>query len=96
MAKPNGSQNVEQLRTRIDRGETKDKTPGGDPAAAPLGTDDEAAGTRPTREQVAAATHAELAHAPAQQSNRAFTVVIVLVAILTVLAVVAALIMSSP
>ena len=36
---------VEQLRRDIDAGRTGDKSPGSDPAAAPLGTDDEAAGT---------------------------------------------------
>jgi hypothetical protein len=34
-----------ELRKRIDRGETGDKVAGFDPAAAPLGTDEEAAGT---------------------------------------------------
>ena len=37
--------NVSRLRADIDSGRTGDKTPGHDPAAAPLGTDDEAAGT---------------------------------------------------
>lgn len=36
---------VERLRRDIDAGRTGDKIPGSDPAAAPLGTDDEAAGT---------------------------------------------------
>jgi hypothetical protein len=36
---------TEQLKHAIDSGETADKVPGFDPAAAPLGTDDEAAGT---------------------------------------------------
>ena len=35
----------EQLRAAIDRGDTRDKVAGSDPAAAPLGTDEEAAGT---------------------------------------------------
>lgn len=35
-----------RLRADIDRGRTGDKTEWPDPAAAPLGTDDEAAGTR--------------------------------------------------
>ncbi|MGQ9367787.1 hypothetical protein [Azospirillum sp. ST 5-10] len=38
---------AQRLRAAIDRGETGDKVPNEDPAAAPLGTDDEAAGTRP-------------------------------------------------
>lgn len=36
---------VEWLRRDIDAGRTGDKSPGSDPATAPLGTDDEAAGT---------------------------------------------------
>ncbi|MDQ2101844.1 hypothetical protein [Azospirillum isscasi] len=38
---------AQRLRDSIDRGLTGDKIPAADPAAAPLGTDDEAAGTRP-------------------------------------------------
>jgi hypothetical protein len=37
--------NTARLRADIDAGKTGDKTPGEDPAAAPLGTDEEAAGT---------------------------------------------------
>ncbi|WP_370222525.1 hypothetical protein [Pararhodobacter marinus] len=36
-----------QLRRAIDQGVMRDKVAGDDPAAAPLGTDDEAAGTPP-------------------------------------------------
>lgn len=36
---------TEQLRDDIDRGRTGDKVNASDPAAAPLGTDEEAAGT---------------------------------------------------
>lgn len=42
--------NVSQLRRDIDKGKTGDKVAGTDPAAAPLGTDDEAAGTSPVVE----------------------------------------------
>jgi len=35
----------DQLRGAIDSGKTRDKVAGRDPAAAPLGTDEEAAGT---------------------------------------------------
>ena len=42
---------VDQLRKEIDRGQTADKAPGVYPAAAPLGTDDEAGGNPPTPEQ---------------------------------------------
>ena len=45
--------NVTELRARIDAGRTGDKTPGVDPAAAPLGTDEEAAGTPPDPAAVA-------------------------------------------
>jgi hypothetical protein len=38
--------NPDILRAQIDRGLTFDKVAAPDPAAAPLGTDDEAAGTR--------------------------------------------------
>lgn len=37
---------AERERMAIDRGHTGDKIPYGDPAAAPLGTDDEAGGHR--------------------------------------------------
>ena len=37
--------NADQLRDAIDRGRTGSKVPFSDPAAAPLGTDEEAAGT---------------------------------------------------
>lgn len=43
---------VDSLRRDIDRGVTGDKVPGNDPAAAPLGTDDEAAGAPPTRREI--------------------------------------------
>jgi len=46
------SATTEQLRRDIDRGLTGDKIPVEDPAAAPLGTDDEAAGTPPTADDV--------------------------------------------
>ncbi len=36
--------NWDQVRHRIDSGATGDKVAGSDPAAAPLGTDDEAGG----------------------------------------------------
>ena len=50
---------VDQLRKEIDRGETGDRAPGVDPAAAPLGTDDEAGGNPPTREQRAMEAEAQ-------------------------------------
>lgn len=49
-----------QLRDDIDSGRTGAKVAAPDPAAAPLGTDDEAAGTPPSGAAVAAARAAEL------------------------------------
>lgn len=50
---------VAQLKNDIDSGRTGDKTGGFDPAAAPLGTDDEAAGTPPSPEVIVQARAAE-------------------------------------
>ncbi|WGD30467.1 hypothetical protein AncyloWKF20_01085 [Ancylobacter sp. WKF20] len=50
---------ADRLRADIDRGQAGDKVPFSDPAAAPLGTDDEAAGTPPTAERVALARATE-------------------------------------
>ena len=44
------SAEAQRLRDSIDKGLSGDKVPAADPAAAPLGTDDEAAGTRPPPE----------------------------------------------
>jgi hypothetical protein len=44
--------NVDQLRADIDSGKTGDKIPFPDPAAAPLGTDAEAAGYPPSRREL--------------------------------------------
>ena len=49
-----------QLRDDIDSGRTGAKVAASNPAAAPLGTDDEAAGTPPSGATVAAARAAEL------------------------------------
>lgn len=48
------------LRTAIDEGRTGDKVAFPDPAAAPLGTDDEAAGHTPDPQSVQTALKAEL------------------------------------
>ncbi|MBS7590082.1 hypothetical protein KHC24_22425 [Ancylobacter defluvii] len=57
--------NTEQLRHDIDRGRGGDKVPFPDPAAAPLGTDDEAAGTTASSERVELARN-EVLHAGAE------------------------------
>jgi hypothetical protein len=49
-----------QLKADIDAGRTGDKLTGFDPAAAPLGTDDEAGGSPPTPHMIAEARLAEL------------------------------------
>jgi hypothetical protein len=55
-----------ELRARIDSGATGDKVPGSDPVAAPLGTDDEAAGTPPDPASVAPALQTETAQGTAR------------------------------
>ena len=56
--------NVDKLRDDIDRGRTGDKVDVSDPAAAPLGTDDEAAGTPVT------AARAAIAHASSRSAGQ--------------------------
>jgi hypothetical protein len=43
---------TERLRADIDSGRAGDKVPASDPAAAPLGTDDESAGASPSPEVI--------------------------------------------
>jgi len=50
---------VEQLRDDIDSGRTSDKVAHPDPAAAPLGADDEAGGNPPSPDQLAEARRKE-------------------------------------
>ncbi|SFP88364.1 hypothetical protein [Tranquillimonas alkanivorans] len=52
---------ADRLRKEIDSGKAGDKTPFQDPATAPLGTDAEASGNPPTREEVERARAAEIA-----------------------------------
>ncbi len=59
---------ADQLRGEIDSGATHDKVANADPAAAPLGTDDEAAGTPPTAGQVATARRHETGRQVADSS----------------------------
>jgi hypothetical protein len=51
---------IEQLRNDIDHGRTCDKVDALDPAAAPLGADEEAAGTPPDASAIEAARTLEL------------------------------------
>lgn len=66
---PKGSQgdravprHASQLRAAIDDGRARDKVAYPDPAAAPLGTDDEAAGTPPEPHRVEMAAKHEAVH----------------------------------
>ncbi|MBL3705775.1 hypothetical protein GI582_24015 [Sulfitobacter sp. BDSS02] len=54
-----GAAGAARLRDRIDRGAGGDKVAFQDPAAAPLGTDDEAAGNPPSAKQVSTAMQQE-------------------------------------
>ncbi|MDM8167026.1 hypothetical protein [Roseovarius sp.] len=69
-AEGNGAAAATRLRDHIDRGGAADKAAASDPAAAPLGTDAEAAGTPPTREEVAVAEKAEAHRAPPADRKR--------------------------
>jgi hypothetical protein len=53
-----------QLRHGIASGQSADKVSNIDPAAAPLGTDDEAGGNPPTQQQLARAAVHELQSTP--------------------------------
>lgn len=63
------SPTVEQLRAAIDSGRTGDKIPVADPAAAPLGADEEAAGTPLSAERVAAAHASEVRRPSASRTG---------------------------
>jgi hypothetical protein len=61
---------VEQLRDDIDHGRTCDKIDAPDPAVAPLGADEEAAGTPPDPSAVEVARTLEVSRACQQASRR--------------------------
>ena len=74
----------DHLRRRIDHGELGDKVNFPDPAAAPLGTDDEAAGRPPTEYERALADERDR---PAQHPRRSmlgFSALILLIAVVAV------------
>ncbi|WP_233713046.1 hypothetical protein [Amaricoccus solimangrovi] len=62
-------QTSDRLRKDIDRGRAGDKVNWPDPAAAPLGTDDEAAGTPPTEAQIRHAREMEVRGRPADTES---------------------------
>ena len=77
---------VSKLRHDIDRGRGGDKVDGIDPAAAPLGTDEEAAGTPVPPEAVAMAHAQEIGSAPVtsekKDSDHAVAIYVVLIAVI--------------
>lgn len=82
---PRRGATVEQLRAVIDRGETGEKTPSSDPATAPLGTDDEAAGTRHDPDITAQMIETETEKAPPPQLPRLDPMKLLIIAIFIVL-----------
>ena len=79
---------TDRLRSDIDSGRTGDKVAASDPAAAPLGTDDEAAGRPPGRGAVDLARQHEVARAAeAKPEDQRFGSVLVFAAIVAGLAV---------
>jgi hypothetical protein len=71
---------TEQLHADIDLGRTGDKVQAGDPAAVPLGADEEAAGTPVAGDAVDAARQSErgrIPHAPQRKSGLGATWVLV-------------------
>jgi hypothetical protein len=61
---------ADRLRYEIDRGRGGDKVDARDPAVAPLGTDDEAAGWPPTPAQIKQAYANEIAPGPSSENIR--------------------------
>lgn len=92
-----GSAEASQLRETIDKGGAGDKVGFSDPAAAPLGTDDEAAGTPPSPDQVRMAQRLEGRRSEAEVEKQTpaernsgiskWTAVAIAVAVLVVLVV---------
>ncbi len=63
--------NWDQARSRIDAGETGDKVAAPDPAAAPLGADEEAGGARTPPEAIGGSAAAEQQRPAGDQPARA-------------------------
>jgi hypothetical protein len=77
-----------KLKHDIDRGRGGDKVDAVDPAVAPLGTDEEAAGTPPPPEAVAEAYQQEIAGAPvSSERNESDHAVAIYVAIIAAIAI---------
>jgi hypothetical protein len=83
-----GGSTIEQLRSDIDHGRTGDKVEGSDPAAAPLGADEEAAGTAVPSSAVRAARDLERKRGPnAAREKRSLGAAWVLIGFIVVLAI---------
>ena len=67
---PDDANTSDRLRHDIDSGRSGDKVNFMDPASAPLGTDDEAAGTPPTPEQIRMAREHEILNRSSDPSAR--------------------------
>lgn len=93
MNRPDEPTTSDRLREDIDRGRTGDKVDFPDPAAAPLGTDDEAAGDPATRDQVQMARQAELHEPgptpppgrPVRQPPRIWGILLLILAVILIL-----------
>jgi hypothetical protein len=78
---------IAQLRDDIDAGRTGDKVDWPDPAAAPLGTDEEAAGTPPEASAVETALRLELSRSSKSIAHRGVGAGWLLIAFATALGV---------
>jgi hypothetical protein len=72
---------ADRLRYDIDRGRGGDKVDGSDPAAAPLGTDDEAGGAPPTPAQIKQAYDYEIVLGPSSEKVGDYGVLIYMCAV---------------
>ena len=82
--KSSAGPNVDQLRADIDSGRTGDKVSFPDPAAAPLGTDEEAAGTPLSPEAIALNRGLQSRHAPPRKRPSISTLAYVLAGVTAV------------
>ena len=82
---------LEQLRADIDSGRTGDKVSAPDPAMAPLGTDEEAAGTPPSPAAIALTRRLETSHPhqPQQQIGLGHAWILIAFVIALAIAIVA-------
>lgn len=74
----------DRLRHDIDRGRGGSKVDASDPAAAPLGTDDEAAGTPPSASELRMAHETEINSSPSERSGDDWAVPLYATAIIAI------------